>query len=46
MVHQKVCKSNNLCSVNLMEKSKIREELNAVILRKAALLEKEKKQKN
>ena len=46
MVHQKVCKSNNVCSVNLMEKSKIREELNAVILRKAALLEKEKKQKN
>ena len=44
MVHQKVCKSNNVCSVNLMEKSKIREELNAVILRKAALLEKEKKQ--
>ena len=39
-VHKKVCNTNNACSVLLLEKSKIKQELNSTILRKAALIKK------
>ena len=40
-VHKKVCNTSNACSVLLLEKSKIKQELNSTILRKAALIKKE-----
>ena len=45
IVHKKVCNSNLDCKVNLLNKTKIKEELHTAILRKAALLEKEAKKK-
>ena len=45
IVHQKNCKTINSCTVNLLDKSKIKSELRSVILKKAALFEKEKKTK-
>jgi len=42
IVHKKNCKTINSCSVKLLEKTKIKEELNSVIIKKAALLDKEK----
>jgi hypothetical protein len=45
IIHQKTCLSNSGCSTNLLERSKIKEELYSVILRKASLLEKELKKK-
>ena len=39
------CDSNFECKVNLLNKTKIKEELHTAILRKAALLEKESKKK-
>ena len=40
-----MCNSNLDCKVNLLNKTKIKEELHSTILRKAALLEKESKKK-
>ena len=45
IVHQKNCSSAGACSINLLEDSKIKEELYSVILKKAVLFEKEKKNK-
>ena len=45
IVHKKTCDSNLDCKVNLLNKTKIKEELHTTILRKAALLEKEAKKK-
>ena len=42
IIHQKNCSNTGACSINLMEDSKIKEELYAVILKKAVLFEKEK----
>ena len=45
IVHQKNCSNTGACSINLLEDSKIKEELYAVILKKAVLFEEEKKKK-
>ena len=45
IVHQKTCSNNLDCRVILLSDTKIKEELHATILRKAALLEKESKKK-
>jgi len=45
IVHQKTCSANLNCRVTLLPNTKIKEELHATILRKAALLEKESKKK-
>ena len=45
ILHQKICSGNNNCKINLIEQSNLREELRKTILRKAALIEKEQKQK-
>ena len=45
IVHKKTCLSNQNCKVVLLDKTKIREEVHASILRKAALLDKENKNK-
>jgi len=45
IVHQKTCSNNFNCKVILLSNTKIKEELHTTILRKAALLEKESKQK-
>ncbi len=45
IVHQKICSVNLDCSVNLLTNTKIKEELHTTILRKAALIDKESKQK-
>ncbi len=45
IVHKKSCSSNNNCRINLLTQSKIREELQTTIIRKAALLDKESKKK-
>ena len=43
-VHKKVCNNNN-CKVNMLNKSKISDELKITIIRKAALLQKDSKKK-
>ena len=43
-VHKKVCNNNN-CKVNMLNKSKISDELKTTIIRKAALLQKVSKKK-
>ena len=45
IVHQKICTTNFDCRVILLSDTKIKEELHSTILRKAALLEKESKEK-
>ena len=45
IVHKKTCSSNLNCKVSLLSNSKIKEELHATIIKKAALLEKESKKK-
>ena len=45
IVHQKTCSSNLDCRVILLNNTKIKEELHTTILKKAALLEKESKEK-
>jgi len=45
IVHQKTCSTNLNCRVILLTDTKIKEELHTTILRKAALLEKESKNK-
>ncbi len=45
IVHQKICSTNLNCRIVLLSKTKIKEELHSTILRKAALLEKQSKNK-
>ena len=45
IVHKKTCNANLNCKVNILNKTKIKEELHTTILRKAAVLEKEAKKK-
>jgi len=45
IVHQKICSDNLNCRVVLLSNTKIKEELHTTILRKAALLEKQSKNK-
>ena len=45
VVHKKKCSQNQTCKTQLLNNSKISEELRVTILRKAAELEKEKKKK-
>jgi len=45
IVHQKICSTNLNCKVVLLSDTKIKEELHTTILRKAALLEKQSKNK-
>ena len=45
IVHQKTCSTNINCKVALLSNTKIKEELHSTILRKAALLEKQSKEK-
>jgi len=45
IVHKKKCGSNQVCQTKLLSNSKISQELRGTILKKAALLEKEKKKK-
>ena len=42
IVHQKNCSTTNNCNVQLLKNSRIKNELNSVIIKKAALLDKEK----
>lgn len=45
IVHKKTCDSNSNCKINLLSQNKISEELQTTIIRKAALLDKESKDK-
>ena len=45
IVHQKICQASFNCKVILLSNTKIKEELHTTIIRKAALLEKESKNK-
>jgi len=45
IVHQKTCSNNLNCKIILLSNTKIKEELHSTILRKAALLEKQSKNK-
>ena len=45
IVHKKTCETNNNCKINILQESKIREELQSTIIRKAALLKKESEEK-
>ena len=45
IVHKKICKSNSSCNVKIVDNSTISQELRSTIIRKAALLEKESKNK-
>ena len=45
VVHKKVCIKQNSCEISLISKGKIKEELHSSILRKAANLERESKNK-
>jgi hypothetical protein len=45
IIHKKTCSNNSNCRVDLLEKSRIKEELHSTIIRKAALLAKESKNK-
>ena len=43
IVHERRCNKSQVCSTLLLEKSKIKEELRTSIIKRAAILEKEKK---
>ena len=45
IVHEKKCNKNQVCTTTLLKQSKIKEELVSSIIRKAAVLEKEKPKK-
>ena len=45
IVHKKVCKNSASCNINVLSNSKISQELATTIIRKAALLEKQQKNK-
>tara|TARA_A100001011_G_C14037541_1_gene726367 strand:+ start:325 stop:849 length:525 start_codon:yes stop_codon:yes gene_type:complete len=46
IVHKKICKGNSNCEISKLVNSKISEELLTTIIKKAALLEKESKEKS
>ena len=43
IVHQSICKSSGNCKIQLLDKSNIQEELHRTILKKASLIDKDKK---
>jgi len=43
IVHQRICKSSGNCKIQLLDKSNIQEELHRTILKKASLIDKDKK---
>ena len=45
IVHKKKCKLDNNCKITLVDNSKISQELKVAIIKKAALFEKEIKEK-
>ena len=45
IVHQRVCKISGKCKIQLLDKSNIQEELHRTILKKASLIDKNKKNK-
>ncbi len=45
IVHQRICKSSGNCKIQLLDKSNIQEELHRTILKKASLIDKDKKNK-
>ncbi len=45
IIHKKTCVNSNNCKIRILEKTKIRDELHSTILKKAALIEKEQKNK-
>ena len=45
VVHEKSCSNSNNCITKVISDSKIKDELNAVILRKAAIFDRENKKK-
>ncbi len=45
IVHKKTCVASNNCKISVLQQTKIRDELHATILQKAAVLEKEQKNK-
>ena len=45
IVHQRICKSSGNCKIQLLDKSNIQEELHRTILKKASLIDKNKKNK-
>ena len=45
IVHQRVCKNSGNCKIQLLDKSNIQEELHRTILKKASLIDKDKKNK-
>ncbi len=45
IVHQRVCKNSGNCKIQLLDKSNIQEELHRTILKKASLIDKNKKNK-
>ena len=45
IIHKKTCLNSNNCKIRILEKTKIRDELHSTILKKAALIEKEQKNK-
>ena len=45
IVHKKTCKNNSGCTTTLMNNSKVGDELRSTIIRKAAILEKDTKNK-
>jgi len=44
-VHQRICKASNNCKIKLLNNSNIQEELHRTILKKASLMDKDKKDK-
>ena len=44
-MHQRICKSSGNCKIQLLDKSNIQEELHRTILKKASLIDKDKKNK-
>ena len=45
IVHQRICKSSGNCKIQLLDKSNIQEELHRTILKKASLIDRDKKNK-
>ena len=45
IVHKRSCKSNNNCKISILDQTTIKNELHSTILKKAALLDKESKDK-
>ena len=45
IIHKQTCTTNQNCRISLLSNSKIKDELHSTILRKAALIEKQTKEK-